>query len=79
VNACGVAVAISQGTAGHRPPRTVSSGRGNHREAPESSSSTGGVEFGLTRRLSMATWWGGGAVVVRAGESLVHGEGPQRN
>ncbi len=30
------------------------------------------------RRLSMAMWWGGGVVVVRAGESLVHGEGPQR-
>ena len=26
----------------------------------------------------MAAWWCGGAVVVRAGENLVHGEGPQR-
>jgi RNA-directed DNA polymerase len=34
--------------------------------------------FGLTHRSSMATWWGGGAVIVRAGESLVHGEGPQQ-
>src|SRR5665811_1058191 len=36
------------------------------------------VVSGLARRLSMATRWGGGTVVVRAGESLVHGEGSQR-
>jgi hypothetical protein len=33
---------------------------------------------GLVRRRPMTRRWGGGAVVVRAGESLAHGEGPQR-
>ncbi len=42
--------------------------RGNHREAPESSPSAEGAESGLTRRLSMATRWGGAAVAVRAGK-----------
>ena len=37
-----------------------------------------GGGFGLAHRQPMAMRWGGGAVVVRAGESLVHGEGPQR-
>ena len=36
-----------------------------------------GGGFGLARRQPMAMRWGGG-VVVRAGESLVHGEGSQR-
>ena len=37
-----------------------------------------GGGFGLAHRQPMAMRWGGGIVVVRAGESLVHGEGSQR-
>jgi hypothetical protein len=77
VNACGVAVARLQG---HSWAPTLLNGQivnvGTTSMAPPCSPAR--AVGGKARRRLMLLGWGGGPVVVRAGESPVHGEGAQR-
>lgn len=77
LKACGVGTAK---LLGHSWAPNLSSGLrmnvGNISAVPPHCHST--VVKGTTRRQSMLSRWGGGAVVVRGRESRPHGEGPQR-
>jgi hypothetical protein len=77
VNACGVAVAKLQG---HSWAPTPSNGSrvnvGTIPPVPPREPAR--LAVGKARRRLMLSGWGGGPVVVRARESLVHGEGVQR-
>jgi hypothetical protein len=77
VNACGVAVAMLQG---HSWAPTLSMGwRVNVGTIPAVPFPASGLLVGgKVRCRPMLSGWGGGPVVVRARESLVHGEGVQR-
>jgi hypothetical protein len=77
VNGYGVAVARPQGHS-WAPPRSNGSGVnvGTILVVPPVAASCG--DGGKTRCRSMPLGWGGGVVVVRAQESCVRGEGPQR-
>jgi hypothetical protein len=77
VKACGVAVAKLPG---HSWAPTPSNGsRMNVRTIPSvPPRQPSRLAAGKARRRLMLAGWGGGPVVVRARESLVHGEGVQR-
>ena len=78
MNVCGVVVAMPQGHSWAPPLPTGSQVFvGTIVRFPIGCPSQG-RQVGLARRQPMALRWGGGAVVVRAGESLAHGEGLQR-
>ena len=78
VNACGVAVAMPQG---HSWAPNPLNGRivnvGTVLAVPPCCPSR--AAGGKARRRLMPPGWDGGVVVVRARESRVHGEGPQRD
>jgi hypothetical protein len=76
-NVCGVGVAM---LSGHQLGTSLvdrSLGeRGNHSRSPYRLASQ--ASRGQARRWLLAVEWGGGLVVLRAGESPVHGEGDQQ-
>jgi hypothetical protein len=78
VNACGVAVAMPQG---HSWAPNPSNGQivnvGTVLVVPPCCPAR--AAGGKARRRLMPPGWDGGVVVVRARESRVHGEGPQRD
>lgn len=76
MNACGVAAARLQGHSW--APTPLKGSRMNVGTIPMvPSRCLARVEGGKTGRPLMLLGWGGGFVVVRAGESPVHGEGTQ--
>ncbi|MGH8923588.1 MAG: hypothetical protein ACRDWA_02930 [Acidimicrobiia bacterium] len=77
VKGCGVAVARPQGHS-WAPPRSNGSGVNVGTIPMVPPRRPARVVGGKTRRRSMPSEWGGGVVVVGAGESPAQGEGPQR-
>jgi hypothetical protein len=77
VNACGVAMAMLQGHSWTPTPSNASTVNvGTISTVPDPPGSQPGG--GKVRCRPMRSGWGGGPVVVRAGESPVHGKGVQR-